>query len=57
MANHKKKRHPSARSHCSLCKPWKDGNISHESENFEKRSDHVRRMVIKEEWEGRVSER
>ena len=46
MANHKKVKPPQARSHCSMCKPWKDGRITHESEGFESHSAHVRRTGL-----------
>ena len=49
MANHKKKRHPNRRSHCSLCKPWKDGRVSRTGKAFEKWSDHKKRISITEE--------
>lgn len=43
MANHKKRRHPNRRSHCSMCKPWKDGRVRRLGRMFEKWSDHKRR--------------
>jgi hypothetical protein len=49
MANHKKKKHPSQRSHCHMCKPWKDGRISRDNENFESYSAHKRRINLDEE--------
>jgi hypothetical protein len=52
MAHHKKKRHPGARSHCHMCKPWKDGGFSKDHPEFEKWSDHVRRQNAKRQIEG-----
>ena len=49
MANHKKKKHPSQRSHCHMCKPWKDGRISRDNKNFESYSAHKRRINLDEE--------
>lgn len=51
MAHHKKKRPPAARAHCSMCKPWKDGRIARDSEEFEKFSDHKRRINIERDIE------
>lgn len=51
MANHKKKRHPAARSYCSMCKPWKDGVYSHESPDFERFSAHKQRISLKKDIE------
>lgn len=48
MANHKKARHPAARGHCSMCKPWKDGHVARGSEAFEGHSNRVRRLAADE---------
>ena len=34
MANHKRKRHPSARAGCAMCKPWKKGKVQGEAEGM-----------------------
>jgi len=47
MANHKKKRPLNRRGHCKLCKPWKINGMNHESHEFERHSDHKRRMWAK----------
>lgn len=31
MANHKRKRPPSSRSGCAMCKPWKKGKVQGEA--------------------------
>jgi hypothetical protein len=46
VANHKKKRPISRRSHCKLCKPWKVNGVRTESEVGEKFSDHARRTSV-----------
>lgn len=49
MAHHKKRRHPGRRAHCHLCKYWKDGGFSRLNYNFEKRSDHNRRLGLEKD--------
>lgn len=34
MANHKRKRAPSARAGCAMCKPWKKGKVQGDSESM-----------------------
>jgi len=47
MANHKKKRPKNRRAGCKLCKRWKINGICRESKEFEKFSDHRRRIFAK----------
>ena len=49
MAKHRKKANKTARAGCHLCKPWKLGIYSRNSENFESFSNHKRRVNIQEE--------
>ena len=56
MANHKKKKHPSQRSHCHMCKPWKDGRISRKNINFESYSDHRRRLSLEDDLKDFIDE-
>lgn len=46
MANYRKKANKSARSHCHMCKYWKDGGYGRKSKEFEKSSDHRRRANL-----------
>lgn len=52
MAHHKRKKARAIRAGCKMCKPWKyNGECSHESDEFEKFSDHRRRMNLKRDIE------
>lgn len=44
MANHKKKRPLNRRGHCKMCKHWKINVMSRGNPDFERHSDHKRRM-------------
>ena len=48
--HHKRKRPRSQRAGCKLCKYWKiNGFTSRDGEEFEKYSDHIRRITAKQE--------
>ena len=51
MANHKKHRNVSARGHCKMCKHWKINGMCRDNPDFEKYSDHKRRMCAKQDIE------
>lgn len=53
--NHKKVKPPQARAHCSMCKPWKDGRITHDSVDFESHSAHVARTGLAEAVEDHLA--
>lgn len=52
--NHKKKRPLSARSHCKMCKYWKINGFGKLRPDFERFSDHKRRMFAKKDIEENV---
>jgi hypothetical protein len=47
MANHKKKRPLNRRGHCKMCKYWKINGMNRDNPDFERHSDHKRRMWAK----------
>lgn len=51
MAHHKRKRPKNRRSGCLLCKPWKINGVSRYNPEYERHSDHLRRIFAKKEAE------
>jgi hypothetical protein len=51
MANHKRKRPKNRRSGCLMCKFWKINGFSKYNPEYERHSDHLRRISAKKEAE------